>query len=202
MPGVDYDSMLSELGKFGASFILATQSLAKLDELSPVLRHSILANVGCLAVFQVASSDARLLVDELGANRVSIDDITGLPVHHCYVRATVDTERLPAFSMAVRRPERGDLGVARRIRDGTVEYTTSLATLEARDASHDDLATEVRRRAVGAESVSTPSGSGSSPAPPTDARIENNAPHRKRRNGNVNGSDGARGGKTTSKRTP
>ena len=202
MPGVDYDSMLSELGKFGASFILATQSLAKLDELSPVLRHSILANVGCLAVFQVASSDARLLVDELGANRVSIDDITGLPVHHCYVRATVDTERLPAFSMAVRRPERGDLGVARRIRDGTVEYTTSLATLEARDASHDDLATEVRRRVVGAESVSAPSGSGSSPAPTADAGIESRTPHRKRRNRNVNGADGARGGKTTSKRTP
>ena len=35
MPGVDYESMLSELGKFGASFILATQSLAKLDDLSP-----------------------------------------------------------------------------------------------------------------------------------------------------------------------
>ena len=34
MPGVDYESMLSELGKFGASFILATQSLAKVDDLS------------------------------------------------------------------------------------------------------------------------------------------------------------------------
>ena len=34
MPGVDYESMLSELGKFGASFILATQSLAKLADLS------------------------------------------------------------------------------------------------------------------------------------------------------------------------
>ena len=31
---VDYESMLSELGKFGASFVLATQSLAKLADLS------------------------------------------------------------------------------------------------------------------------------------------------------------------------
>ena len=127
MPGVDYDSMLSELGKFGASFILATQSLAKLDDLSPVLRHSILANVGCLAVFQVASGDARLLVDELGSSRVSIDDITGLPVHHCYVRATVDTERLPAFSMAVR-----STGVAAiqmwRGASGREPWTTRLAS--------------------------------------------------------------------------
>ena len=41
MPGVDYESMLSELGKFGASFILATQSLAKLDDLSPTMRDTM-----------------------------------------------------------------------------------------------------------------------------------------------------------------
>ena len=64
MPGVDYESMLSELGKFGASFILATQSLAKLDDLSPTMRDTLLANVGCLAVFQVSGSDARHLVWE------------------------------------------------------------------------------------------------------------------------------------------
>ncbi len=59
MPGVDYESMLSELGKFGASFILATQSLAQLDDLSRTMRDTILANVGCLAAFQVAGTDAR-----------------------------------------------------------------------------------------------------------------------------------------------
>ena len=30
IPGVDYESMLSELGKFGASFMLATQSLGRM----------------------------------------------------------------------------------------------------------------------------------------------------------------------------
>ena len=89
MPGVDYESMLSELGKFGASFILATQSLAKLDDLSRTMRDTLLANVGCLAVFQVAGNDARTLVWELGKDRVSEEDIVSLPVHHCYVRATV-----------------------------------------------------------------------------------------------------------------
>ena len=39
MPGVDYESMLSELGKFGASFVLATQSLAKLE--GPVPHHAV-----------------------------------------------------------------------------------------------------------------------------------------------------------------
>ena len=71
MPGVDYENMLSELGKFGASFILATQSLAKLDDLSRTMRDTLLANVGCLAVFQVAGNDARTLVWELGKDLVT-----------------------------------------------------------------------------------------------------------------------------------
>ena len=130
MPGVDYESMLSELGKFGASFILATQSLAKLEDLSPTMRDTILANVGCLAIFQVAGNDARQLVWELGKDRVSEDDIVSLDVHHRYVRATVGTERMPAFSMMVRKPEDGDPAVAARIRAAASAYTRS-----ARDVS-------------------------------------------------------------------
>ncbi len=123
MPGVDYESMLSELGKFGASFILATQSLAKLDDLSPTMRDTILANVGCLAVFQVAASDARHLVWELGKERVTEDDVTSLAVHQCYVRATVGTERMPAFSMTVRKPNSGNPYTAELIRRIAAEYT-------------------------------------------------------------------------------
>ena len=134
MPGVDYESMLSELGKFGASFILATQSLAKLDDLSRTMRDTVLANVGCLAVFQVAGNDARTLVWELGKERVTEDDITSLPVHHCYVRATVGTERMPAFSMMVRKPEDGDPDAADRIRDATSAYTVSDREGEYADA--------------------------------------------------------------------
>ena len=125
MPGVDYESMLSELGKFGASFILATQSLAKLDDLSRTMRDTLLANVGCLAVFQVAGSDARQLVWELGKDRVSEEDIVSLPVHHCYVRATVGTERMPAFSMMVRKPEEGDANTVTRIREAASSYITT-----------------------------------------------------------------------------
>ena len=123
MPGVDFESMLSELGKFGASLVLATQSLAKLDDLSPTMRDTVLANVGCLAVFQVAASDARTLVWEMGRDRVSEEDITSLPVHHCYVRATVGKERVPAFSMKVRKPGQGSVEGASRVRDAASAYT-------------------------------------------------------------------------------
>ena len=134
MPGVDYESMLSELGKFGASFVLATQSLAKLDDLSRTTRDTLLANVGCLAVFQVAGNDARTLVWELGKERVTEDDITSLPVHHCYVRATVGTERMPAFSMMVRKPEQGDPERAGRIREAAAAYTVSSRQADYADA--------------------------------------------------------------------
>ena len=146
MPGVDYESMLSELGKFGASFILATQSLAKLDDLSRTMRDTLLANVGCLAVFQVAGADARHLVWELGKERVTEDDITSLPVHHCYVRATVGTERLPAFSMKVRRPEPGDPAVAHRIRAEARNYVTPAEEIAAQQAEGRRRAEEFRTK--------------------------------------------------------
>ena len=145
MPGVDYESMLSELGKYGASFILATQSLAKLEDLSPTMRDTILANVGCLAVFQVAGNDARQLVWELGKERVSEDDITSLDVHHCYVRATVGTERMPAFSMMVRKPEDGDPAVAQRIRAAASAYTLSDRDLSFAGAGDQRKVSDYRR---------------------------------------------------------
>ena len=145
MPGVDYESMLSELGKFGASFVLATQSLAKLDDLSRTMRDTLLANVGCLAVFQVAGNDARTLVWELGKERVTEDDITSLPVHHCYVRATVGKERMPTFSMMVRKPEDGDPAVAARIREAASVYTVSARQVAYGDAEGDLKVEEFRR---------------------------------------------------------
>ena len=145
MPGVDYESMLSELGKFGASFILATQSLAKLDDLSRTMRDTLLANVGCLAVFQVAGSDARHLVWELGKDRVTEEDIVSLPVHHCYVRATVGTERMDSFSMEVRKPETGDRDGADRIRKASSVYTVSAQQLAYAEAQGHGKVEEFRK---------------------------------------------------------
>ena len=59
------------------------------------------------------AADARQLVWELGKERVTEDDITSLPVHQCYVRATVGTERMDAFSMAVSQAGDGRPGEGR-----------------------------------------------------------------------------------------
>ncbi len=167
MPGVDYESMLSELGKFGASFVLATQSLAKLDDLSRTMRDTLLANVGCLAVFQVAGSDARQLVWELGKERVTEDDIVSLPVHHCYVRATVGKERMPAFSMMVRKPEEGDPAVSARIREAASAYTVSARQADYADADGHRKVDDYRK---GVEDIETARQEGRPEAEPDPER--------------------------------
>ena len=149
MPGVDYESMLSELGKFGANFILATQSLSKLDTLSETMRYSLMANIGCLVVFQIAGEDARQLMVELDSDRVSIEDVMTLPVHHCYVRATVGNERLPTFSMEVRKPEAGSPDIADRIHAAAAAYTTPSVFLAGNDANLERLIEEYQRAAGG-----------------------------------------------------
>ena len=123
--------MLRRLGKFGA--IHPGHQAASVGLLSPPW-GDILANVGCLAVFQVAGNDARQLVWELGKERVSEDDIVSLDVHHCYVRATVGRERLDAFSMEVMKPEAGDPATAARLRAASAAYVTAARDLSASQA--------------------------------------------------------------------
>ncbi len=167
IPGVDYESMLSELGKFGASFILATQSLAKLDDLSPTMRDTILANVGCLAVFQAAGSDARQLVYELGRDRVSEEDIVSLPVHNCYVRTSMDGDRTSTFSIRVHRPEQGDPAIAERIRDEAASYLTGEQEIgalyedaQARDDGYREMARTIRNTKAASDPAPGPQGGG------------------------------------------
>ena len=148
IPGVEFESMLSELGKYGASFVLATQSLAKLNDLSPTMRHTLLANVGCLCVFQVSGHDARELVWELGKERISEEDIVSQPVHHCYVRATVGAARMPTFSMMVRRPEFGEPEVASRIRQAASAYVTSAPELAVQQADRQAQTERFQREAA------------------------------------------------------
>ena len=177
MPGVDYESMLSELGKFGASFVLATQSLAKLDDLSPTMRETILANVGCLAVFQTAGSDARQLVYELGRDRVSEEDIVSLSAHNCYVRAIMDDDRIATFSLRVSRTGPGDPAAAERIRGEAASYMTSAQevdalydTAQARDDGYRETARTIRNTRVAAD-----------PAPKRGGRKAHNREHRRTR---------------------
>ena len=123
MRGVDFRRCLSELAKFGGVFVMATQSLSRLDELGETMRDSILANVAGMAVFQVNAIDAGRLLPELRSPYLEEADVTGLSVHNCYLRMRHDGDVVPPISMAVLPPFRGDGVVPARVQESTVRYT-------------------------------------------------------------------------------
>ena len=100
---VDYPRMLSELGKYGASFVLVTQSLTKLDAIDRNLAPTIFANSDGLTVFQVSADDARKLTPELGGG-IEVEDLVSLDDFTCYARWWDGRARPPAFSFRVDPP--------------------------------------------------------------------------------------------------
>jgi hypothetical protein len=103
LPGVDFGAMLAELRKFGASFALATQALAYLDELDRALRPTVMANVDQLFCYAMSAEDAHMVERELDGI-VTTSDLIALDDFHCYARLTVLGQRIPVFSLALDPP--------------------------------------------------------------------------------------------------
>ncbi|MCA9851837.1 MAG: type IV secretion system DNA-binding domain-containing protein, partial [Dehalococcoidia bacterium] len=100
---VDYPRALSELGKYGASYTLVTQSLAKLDAVDRDLAPTILANCDGLTAFQCSADDARRLIPELGGG-LEVEDLVSLDDYTCYARWYDGFARPPAFTLGVAPP--------------------------------------------------------------------------------------------------
>jgi hypothetical protein len=111
VPGADFEAILSELSKFGANLILATQSLARLDALDRehkrALRATVFANLDGLFAFHCSAEDARYLIPELG-EEVDVADLVALGEHRCYARLSARGERLPTFSVQLDPPAASD----------------------------------------------------------------------------------------------
>ena len=123
LKGVNFQRMLSELGKFGGVMVMATQSLSRLDELGMTMRDAILANVAGLAVFQVNAVDAERIMPELRSPYLEEADVTGLPVHHCYMRMRSEGKVQAPFTMEVLPPFAGDDLALKAIMEGTFGYS-------------------------------------------------------------------------------
>jgi len=143
MPGADYEAILSELAKYGASLVLATQSLARLETLDRdqgrALRATVFANLDGLFAFHTSAEDARYLVRELGGE-VDEHDLIELGEHQCYARLSAGGERLPTFSLALDRPPVSDLG----LRDALAELSAARYGREA-SAVENDLRSALAR---------------------------------------------------------
>lgn len=118
MPGADYEAILSELAKYGANLVLATQSLARLDALDReqhrALRGTVFANLDGLFAFNTSADDAAYLVPELG-EEVDQQDLVALGEHQCYARLSMAGERLPTFSVRLDPPPESDPAVANHL---------------------------------------------------------------------------------------
>ena len=133
--GADYPRMMSELGKYGASFVLVTQSLAKLDAIDAALRPTVFANIDSLTVFQVSAEDARYLTPELGGD-LEVADLVSQDDYECYARWSSNGHRNSAFSLHIDPPTPSD--------------TTRIAAIAGRSAeqfgrSRAEVAREVDR---------------------------------------------------------
>jgi hypothetical protein len=124
MPGADYETFLSELPKYGASLVLATQSLGRVEALDRAhgraLRSTLFANLDGLFAFHTSAEDARYLVHELGG-AVDEQDLVALGEYRCYVRLSTGGARPPVFSVELRAPPETNDKLARILagRSGT-----------------------------------------------------------------------------------
>lgn len=156
MPGADYGSMLAELRKFGASFVLATQALTQLDAVDRELRPTVLANIDNLFAFAVSADDARLLIRELD-DVVTERDLINLPSLSAYAKLTWYGRRLPVFSVDLEPPSPGDANLREmlvqasraRIARPVAAVDALLAELAARHTPPRHLDTWVRVAAEG-----------------------------------------------------
>ena len=102
--GVDWESMLTEIRKYGCYIMLATQSLARLDTLDRNLKDGVLDNCGCIVAYQVSAENARILAGELDRYVVSEENLVALDPYEAYVRLNTDTKKMRAFSMRTLPP--------------------------------------------------------------------------------------------------
>jgi hypothetical protein len=127
----DYPRMLSELGKYGMSVTLITQSLARLDAIDRQLRPTVFANIDGLTVFQVSADDAHDLVAELGPELAEAD-LTDLDDHTCYARWWSGGVRPAVFSLRVDPPPQFDGERIRAIaRRSAMHFGRPAATVRA-----------------------------------------------------------------------
>lgn len=134
MPGADYESILSELAKYGASLTLATQSLTKLAALDReqqrALRATVFANLDGLFAFHTSADDAQYLARELGAE-VDDQDLIALGEYQCYARISAHGERLPTFSLRLDPPPATDAALADRLAVASAaRYGRAVAAVE------------------------------------------------------------------------
>ncbi|MFN8472192.1 MAG: hypothetical protein U0822_08390 [Anaerolineae bacterium] len=175
MPGAQYESILSELGKYGANLILATQSLSRLEAMETQerrgVRGAVFSNLDGLFAFQTSGEDAHYLVDELGGG-LEVQDVMEMGDYQCYARLTLNGERVPTFSLRLNPPPTSDRQVQEALaaesaerygRDHEVVEADLLASLGRIEQAHDDDDDKGKSNGKATDARSNPDGPASKP---------------------------------------
>ncbi len=115
--GIDYQTMLAELRKYGGTFALATQSLSYLDEVDRALAPTVLSNIDHLFAFLMSAADARKMEPSLDG--ITVDDLVSLDDYTCYARLSSAGQRLPVFSVKLDPPPVGHEEEANGLREAS-----------------------------------------------------------------------------------
>jgi len=91
---LSFANMMSELRKYGAGLVLASQYL---DTVSLDVRKAVLGNVGTLIAFRVGPEDAGLLAREFQPV-FGVEDLLSLPHRHFYLKLMIDGTPSRPFS--------------------------------------------------------------------------------------------------------
>jgi hypothetical protein len=93
--------MLSELRKYRIGVSIAHQYL---HQLTPVIRHAILGNVGTIISFRVGAEDAPYMSREFGGDFEEID-LLQLPNYRIYLKLMIQGSPSKPFSALTLKPE-------------------------------------------------------------------------------------------------
>ena len=124
-PGLNFKA-LATLRKYGATFVLATQSLEYLTKLDEKLLDIVFSNVKHLTSFRLDAKDAREMAREMEIEETALKN---LPIHTCYARWTCYGDRQPAFSFGLSLPTLGGTEQATAIRDNSTKLYTMPAPI-------------------------------------------------------------------------
>ena len=98
LAAVDSARVFAQFRQAGVAFIVATQSLARLDRIDPHLVPIIEANVDGIVAFRTGAHDAQRLVRQLGPP-ITEEALRSLDDYTCYARWSEGGRRPPAFSL-------------------------------------------------------------------------------------------------------
>lgn len=97
-------NMASELRKYGVGLVVAHQHL---EQLTPEIRHAILANAGTIVSFRLGAADAAFVAREF-APKFSALDLMNLPNHHVYLKLMIAGTPSRPFSAVTLSPQERD----------------------------------------------------------------------------------------------